>query len=50
MGNDEKVRVIPTPSNPGGLDPAKHVSLATALKKGGYRTGMSGKWVSTQQI
>jgi hypothetical protein len=44
MGNDEKVRVIPTPSNPGGLDPAQHMSLAAALQKGGYRTGMSGKW------
>lgn len=44
MGNVEKYRVIPTPSNPAGLDPAQHVSIATALKQAGYATGMSGKW------
>lgn len=44
MGNVEKVRVIPTPSNPHGLDPMQHVSIATALKQAGYATGMSGKW------
>ena len=44
MGNVERYRVIPTPANPHGLDPQTHVSLATALKRGGYRTGMSGKW------
>ena len=44
MGNVERYRVVPTPSNPGGLDPANHVSIARALKAGGYRTGMSGKW------
>jgi arylsulfatase A-like enzyme len=43
MANTNSHRVIPTPSSPGGLDPAKHVSLATALRSAGYRTGMSGK-------
>lgn len=44
IGNVEQYRVIPTPSSPGGLDPASHVSIAEALKRKGYRTGMSGKW------
>ena len=44
MGDEEKFRVIPTPSNPHGLDPATQMSIATALKQAGYRTGMSGKW------
>lgn len=44
MGNVEKDRVIPTPSNPGGLDPSQHTSIATALRSVGYSTGMSGKW------
>lgn len=43
-GVEEARRVIPTPSNPGGLDPAQHMSLATALQSAGYRTGMAGKW------
>ncbi|GAB5355772.1 hypothetical protein AAMO2058_000234100 [Amorphochlora amoebiformis] len=37
-------RILPTPSQPHGLDPNMHVSIATALKQAGYRTGMSGKW------
>ena len=44
LGNVERYRVIPTPSNPGGLDPSSHISMARALKEGGYYTGMSGKW------
>eukprot|EP00462_Mataza_sp_D1_P020361 CAMPEP_0175148006 /NCGR_PEP_ID=MMETSP0087-20121206/16353_1 /TAXON_ID=136419 /ORGANISM="Unknown Unknown, Strain D1" /LENGTH=127 /DNA_ID=CAMNT_0016433349 /DNA_START=81 /DNA_END=461 /DNA_ORIENTATION=+ len=45
MGNVEKYRVIPTPSNPGGLDPTEHTSIATALSvHANYRTGMAGKW------
>jgi len=40
----EARRVVPTPSNPGGLDPAQHLSIARALKQAGYATGMSGKW------
>lgn len=44
MGNVEKYRVIPTPANPGGLDPKEHTSLARAMKTAGYATGMSGKW------
>ena len=44
MGNVERYRVVPTPSNGGGLDPDKHVSIARALKEGaGYATGMAGK-------
>ena len=43
-GVEEARRVIPTPSNPGGLDPAQHMSLATALGRAGYSTGMAGKW------
>mmetsp|Transcript_60508 Transcript_60508/g.130599 ORF Transcript_60508/g.130599 Transcript_60508/m.130599 type:complete len:587 (+) Transcript_60508:25-1785(+) len=43
-GTVEKFRVIPTPSNPGGLDPTQHLGIATALKQAGYATGMSGKW------
>ena len=35
---------MPTPSNPGGLDPSKHMSIATALSHAGYVTDMSGKW------
>ena len=44
IGNVERYRVIPTPSNPHGLDPRAHVSLGRALKEGGYATGLSGKW------
>lgn len=44
MGNVERYRVVPTPSNPHGLDPKTQVSIAAALKKAGYDTGMSGKW------
>merc|ERR1719174_1494226 len=44
MGNVERYRVIPTPSNPGGLDPSTQLSLARVLKDSGYVTGMSGKW------
>ena len=44
MGNVERYRVIPTPANAHGLDPATQTSLATALRTVGYRTGMSGKW------
>ena len=44
MGNVERYRVVPTPSNPSGLDPATQVSIAAALKDAGYATGMSGKW------
>ena len=45
MGNVERYRVIPTPSNGGGLDPDKHVSIARALRDGAhYSTGMAGKW------
>jgi len=44
IGNVEARRVVPMPSSPGGLDPAQHMSIATALKKAGYATGMSGKW------
>lgn len=36
-------RVFDFPSQPGGL-PASEVTIATALKAGGYRSGMSGKW------
>ena len=43
-GNVERYRVVPTPSNPHGLDPATEMSLATALKPAGYATGYSGKW------
>ena len=44
MGNVEQYRVLPTPSSPNGLDPTRHVSIAAALKRAGYATGMSGKW------
>jgi hypothetical protein len=44
MGDVERYRVIPTPSNPHGLDPATQTSIATALGATGYATGMSGKW------
>eukprot|EP00658_Telonema_sp_P-2_P013189 TRINITY_DN14998_c0_g1_i1.p1 TRINITY_DN14998_c0_g1~~TRINITY_DN14998_c0_g1_i1.p1 ORF type:complete len:511 (+),score=34.21 TRINITY_DN14998_c0_g1_i1:259-1791(+) len=44
VGVEEARRVIPTPTNPGGLDPDQHLSIATALKHAGYRTGMAGKW------
>ena len=37
MGNVERYRVILSPSNIGGLNPAR------ALKTAGYATGMSGK-------
>ena len=43
MGDSTAHRVIPTPTSPGGLDPSKHLSVAAALRKVGYRTGMSGK-------
>lgn len=36
-------RVFDTPSQPGGL-PENETTIATILKKSGYRTGMSGKW------
>ena len=36
--------MIPTPTNPGGLDPEHQLSLAAALKHAGYRTALSGKW------
>ena len=44
MGNTQARRVIPTPSDPGGLDPTLHISIAAALRQVGYDTGMSGKW------
>ena len=45
MGNVERYRVVPTPSNGGGLDPDKHISIARALRDGAnYATGMAGKW------
>ena len=36
MGDTTAHRVIPTPSSPGGLDPAVHMSLARVLLGGGY--------------
>ena len=36
--------MVPTPSNPGGLDPSQHMSIATALGRAGYKTAMAGKW------
>lgn len=42
IGNVERYRIIPTPANPHGLDPSTQVSLASALKKAGYNTGMAG--------
>ena len=42
-GVEEAHRVIPTPANPGGLDPTEHLSLATALSRRGYNTAMAGK-------
>jgi arylsulfatase A len=44
MGNVERFRVIPTPANPHGLDPSTQTSIATALRRANYATGMSGKW------
>jgi len=44
IGNVERYRVIPTPANAHGLDPAAHTSLAAALKPEGFRSGMAGKW------
>merc|ERR1712166_1691610 len=44
VGVEESRRVIPTPTNPGGLDPTTQLSIAAALKLAGYRTGISGKW------
>ena len=43
-GVEEARRVVPTPSNPGGLDPSQHMSIATALGRAGYKTAMAGKW------
>eukprot|EP00948_MAST-09A_sp_MAST-9A-sp1_P000949 g949.t1 len=43
-GTNEQYRVVPTPSNPHGLDATKETSIAKALKAANYRTGMSGKW------
>eukprot|EP01052_Picozoa_sp_SAG31_P020135 SAG31_NODE_1500_length_8090_cov_10.522588_12_plen_665_part_00 len=43
MGNAERNRVVPTPSNPSGLDPATQLSVAAAVKRAGYATGMAGK-------
>ena len=42
--NVERFRVIPTPANPHGLDPSTQTSIATALRRANYATGMSGKW------
>ena len=39
MGNVERYRVIPTPANPHGLDPATETSIATALRRANYATG-----------
>jgi len=36
-------RVIYTPGSPTGL-PKREISIATALKAAGYRTGLTGKW------
>ncbi len=44
IGNVEQYRVIPTPANPQGLDPRTETSIATALRRANYATGMSGKW------
>ena len=44
IGNVEQYRVIPTPANPHGLDPRTETSIATALRRANYATGMSGKW------
>lgn len=43
-GNTNEYRVCNHPAAPHGLDPAQHVSIATALKQAGYATGMGGKW------